>query len=236
MDIKKIRVYELVGVAGSGKTTLLNYILVNYAEAEPKPSIKKLAYARIWIVSVIEVFLCLLSGVFAFTNGKNNRRSHRFLSHDCRYRYFEFRQLIQLSVITKVIERLSNKRDRGILIIDQGPIYIMSALNVVCRTADKPQFEALLNRCLDRYVKVLDGILYLDIPFKFLRSRWKVRADWKDYISVFGSDDRINSHHLDYQSEYSSLILSLEKQKTNIVKLTDPNFDLESSSKKLLKK
>jgi len=234
MDIKRLRVYELVGVAGSGKTTLLNYILSNYSEAEKKPGIKKLAYTGIWIVSLMEVFYGLLLGVFSFKSGKNNPGVHSSLSQDRRYNYYEFKQLTQLSVITRVIEKLSNKRDRGILIIDQGPIYMLAALNVVCGTADKPQFGALLDRCKSRYVKALDGILYLDIPFEFLRSRWQLRADWKDYVHIFESDDRINNHHLDYQSEYSNLVFGLVKQKTKIVALTDPDFDLESVSKKLL--
>lgn len=229
------RVFELVGVAGSGKTTFKNYILNNRLNVLSKPSIKRAVYFPIWIASAVEVLIFSCSGIFACKYSGPRTWTAKYLHGDRRYKYFEFKLLIILGVLTRVVEREVSRKSNGIVVLDQGPIYLIVALNVISSTYAKKNMRIVLNRSIDRYLRVLTRILYLDIPLHILQDRWKGRSDWENYEAVFGGESEIYEHHRDYETEYLKLITALKERGVQIITVSDPEFDMFEASKKLFK-
>ena len=225
MVVKTPKIFEFIGVAGSGKTTLTKYLLKNHESISCKPRIKRIKYLFIWLCSIIEVVRLVLWSNLSRPHGLKVPDPNNLLAYDKRYRLFEVKQLINLVVLVNVIRKISNSPGPKIVIIDQGPLFIMSALNVVCGTSQKPILKTLMDKIISRYIE--DTLRGIADSFECLKARWKVRSDWQAYKAVFGTSDQIVQHHLAFRDEYFNLTARLKDGTVNLVTLNEAEFDLK---------
>jgi len=192
---RKPRVVEIIGPAGAGKTTLYNE-LSRYSDCiqlSNFPDVRKFANAPFFIVYGLQLIPSLLR-----ISQSNDRQLNRR----------EFAWLTILSGWPTALQK-ELKKNNSIVVLDQGPVYLLSEISELGPEYLRKPAAALLWRDLySRWAKILDIVVWLDAEdhdlIERIRSRDKeheVKNESAETISRF-----LERYRIAYRRTISSLL------------------------------
>lgn len=167
-------VAELVGPAGVGKTTLARELARDGDGAPPSVSVWRLPW---WLL--LRSAAALLPA--AFLRSSPGRP----------FSWRELKQLIRLHALFGLVGRLSSRRYR-LLLLDEGPVFVLSWLRIRCnRDLDSSRFAALWRAAVTQWLPVLDATVLLDAPDAVLAERIRTRD--REHALQRGTDQEVRS-------------------------------------------
>jgi thymidylate kinase len=190
---KKPQLVEIVGPAGAGKTTLCNILsscrsihLSNF------PDVRKVANAPFFILSGFRVLPIVLQ-MFRAPDRKLTRR--------------EFAWLSILSGWPNILQN-ELKRNEDVIILDQGPVYLLSEMSVFgpeFLKADRARQVWRAWYC--QWASTLDAIVWLDAPDECLINRIRSRA--KDHVVKDAAPQEVIKFLKSYRKVYERIFSEL---------------------------
>jgi hypothetical protein len=150
-------VIELVGPAGAGKTTLAHRL--GASREAPRRRLSLWGLPR-WALLASAVAL-VPSMVAAASRGRPLRGS-------------ELAQMIRLDALRRVVRR--EVRREGTLLLDEGPVFALSWLEVVFRRNGDPTLAAWRRRIVADWASLLDAVVRLDASDAAIAHRIRTRA------------------------------------------------------------
>jgi hypothetical protein len=150
-------VIELVGPAGAGKTTLAHRL--GASREAPRRRLSLWGLPR-WALFASAVAL-VPSMVAAATRGRPLRGA-------------ELAQMIRLDALRRVVRR--EIRREGILLLDEGPVFALSWLEVVCRRNGDPTVGTWRRRIIADWASLLHAVVRLDASDAAIAQRIRSRA------------------------------------------------------------
>ena len=187
------RLVEIVGPAGAGKTTLCKVLsscrgvhLSNF------PDVRKKSNAHFFIFSGFRVFPVFLQ----ICRSAERRLTRR-----------EFAWLSILSGWPKVI-RNELKRNEDVLVLDQGPVYLLSEMTLLGHEFLKAsRAKPNLQSWYSQWAATLDAIVWLDATNECLINR--IRSREKDHVVKDASPQAVIRFLDDYRAEYEHTLSKL---------------------------
>ncbi len=160
--LEETRVVEIVGPAGAGKTTLYQALdcHADSLRLENFPDVRKMADAPFFISNGLELIPRLL-GLYRPGIRQLTRR--------------EFAWMTILNGWAALLHT-ETKADNKVIILDQGPVYLMAELRVFGPEYLRQEAAGRLWQDLyDRWADTLDMIVWLDAPDEVLFDRIRIR-------------------------------------------------------------
>ena len=149
-------VIELVGPAGSGKSTLLQTLV------RRDGSIR--AGVRAPVSAYVEGTFPLLPTFLRI------HRPYRGLL------WKEMKRILYLQALERLLRREAAE-SHGTIILDEGPVYMLSRLRVFGGEAiESPSFESWWRGAVGRWAGALDALVWLDAPDAVLARRVRMRG------------------------------------------------------------
>ena len=198
---KSIRVIEIVGPAGAGKSTLCN-VLVQQSQSIQLgrfPDVWKFSEAPFFFWNGLRIALSLLG------MPKNGSRQ------------LTRREFAWMAILKGWPSRLQRtlKADKDIIVIDQGPIYLISELQQTGPAYFKGLVaEKMWETLYLPWTSVLDAIVWLDARDNVLLKRIQARDSY--HVMKNKPDDQILQFLSDFRSTYGNVINRMIGDSNNI--------------------
>lgn len=197
----KIRVVEIVGPAGVGKTTLYQ-MLDRYPESIRLgnfPDVHKVTDAPFFILNGLQLIPSLL-------------RLYRFDSRQLTRREFAW-----MSILNgwPAILREESKGDNKVIILDQGPIYLMAEMQLFGPEYLKQKAtERLWQDLYVRWIATLDMIVWLDAADDVLLDRIRTRR--QEHVVKTQPATVVYEFLNRYRVEYENILSILKNENAGI--------------------
>lgn len=217
------QIWEIVGIAGSGKTTIFHSLLEKNSKFIERPSLRKKKFILLWLISVVKTLSCYIEPKY-FINRRKLILHKQLIRSKKRYLLFEFYLISYLTVLTAYLKKCD--RNNRVIVFDQGPVFIIAALNALGTTSVFPKVKKTCDECIVQLKESLSCIIYLDIPEKVSLERCKKRNDWTKYMDVFKKDINVLSHLSEYVRIYNDILKIIKKsQKVRVLTIDNYNCD-----------
>jgi shikimate kinase len=180
-------VIELVGPAGAGKSTLLQTLGRHGGGIRAGVRIPLLGYA--WVAfPLLPTFLRI-------------HRPYRGLL------WKEMKRIVYLQALERLLRREA-VRSHSAIVLDEGPVYMLSRLRVFGGEAiESPSFERWWRGAVGRWAEALDAVVWLDAPDAVLARR--VRARGRPYPLNDTSETALCKLFSSYRAAFERVISEL---------------------------
>jgi thymidylate kinase len=188
------RIIEIVGPAGAGKTTLYRKLakFEDSIRLKSFPYITKLENKPFYLWHGLHLALNLLQ----YRPGTSRQLTRR-----------EFAWMTVLTKWNTVLKK-DLKRDKRVIVIDQGPVYLMAEiLQTGPEYLRNPNDSALWQKIYSDWANTLDVIFWLDAQDQMLAERIRTRE--KDHLVKDGSDTEVITFLRDFRSTYENIFEKL---------------------------
>ena len=156
------RIIEIVGPSGAGKTTLSVALSQQHGEIQRIYSLHRLQYVPQFAWSSLQLLPTYLQQYLWGT----------------RYTRQEIVWMMRLNALHQIVKRLS-LADGQVILLDQGPIYLLTRLYEAGEQRDSNQpARSWLPRKVQEWAITLDHVITLDTPVDILLERVHARAKW----------------------------------------------------------
>ncbi len=187
-------IIEIIGPAGAGKTTLFQYLSKNVSgmRTEFLPPVRNFRYIPFFIKYILMLVPTLIN-----LQGKGNR----FLSR---------RELAWMAMLKgwPVILRKKREDDSKMILLDQGPIFLMTILSEFGpQSLRNPNVQDYWNSVYEEWAHTLDMVIWLDTSDELLMKRIRTRRD--EHMVKGKTDQEIRDFLAKYREGYERLINTL---------------------------
>jgi len=214
----RARVVELVGPAGAGKSTLLAALLARDPELRPRPT-RRSARARLLALAHAAGLAPLASTLVRRVPLGAARETLRYL----------------LRLRTYHALTLQARRARGIIILDEGPVYTLARLAAFPAGGADARvrgLEAYAHAWRGRWARTLDLVVWLDAPDAVLMGR--IRGRSKAHRAK-GTDDAAAAEFLRrYRAAYAGELTKLRAAGVYVLVLDTQRETVEAAAERVL--
>jgi deoxyadenosine/deoxycytidine kinase len=208
------RVIELVGPAGAGKTSLAEALEKGsgyYRTAAP-PYFRNLTEMPFFSSNLV-TFLPVLSRMML----------------DAKRRKPSPRQIVWMLTLQGWHNRMRESRDHGdrIILLDQGPIFIMTDLyRTRCINLQDRLIKTWWGGVIDHWAQTLDGVVLMDAPNKDLIERIRSRRKW--HLMKERSDQDLITFLEDYRLWFERVLaqLSAKNSSLHVIRLNSARLNV----------
>lgn len=185
-------IVELVGPAGAGKTALLRSLRRDHRFRAGLRIDRVRHFLNILIHAVLLVPIGFV-----------------LLGHGSTSMWYGMLHFVRLRTLPSAIARASRKKEDGVILLDEGPIFSLGRLTVFQEAGhgDGPmsrQWHAELNR----WSSLLDAVVWIDAPDAVLTER--IRSRPKDHQIKTGTDAEVADFLDRYRRAYEDILSRLK--------------------------
>ena len=216
-------IVEIIGPAGAGKSTLSKALSENIDDIKPvfPPSFRKTQDIPFFIGNGLKLLSTLSWN--SFQKGSKFPSQVEFLSI-----------VIVLNGWHQVIYRKALKDDK-IFILDQGPVYMLMILTLLCAERMKPnKMEKWWDHSIRNWAETLDLVIWLDtsLPMLLERIRGREKRHGAKEIADIDAYQYLKSCRQAYESVTSRMELYSDSFK--VLRLDSGKNSLEESVEKVI--
>lgn len=182
-------IVELVGPAGAGKSTLAQN--VHRADSSVHVGLSLWGLPRRRLIAGAIGLIPTIVGAAA--------RKRRL-------RWREIAQMIRLDALRRVLRR-TKARKRGIILLDEGPVFGISWLDLAFAKRGAMAPEKWRRRSLRKWAGLLDTVILLDAQDATLAGRIRTRA--KRHRMMNGTDRAIQRFANDFREAFEKVVTEL---------------------------